>query len=47
MANDAEILTSVFPWEHSAIDAVKNPVLPALTVDRWPKWGMNHKYIST
>lgn len=31
----------VFPWERSAIDAIKRMKLPVLSSQGWPKWDMS------
>jgi hypothetical protein len=35
----------VFPWERSAIDAVKKKKLPILSSQGWPKWDMTGKNV--
>src|ERR1700694_767057 len=35
----------VFPWEDSAIDAVKNMKLPQLISTGWPKWEMTGRRV--
>lgn len=35
----------VFPWERSAIDAVKKKKLPVLSSQGWPKWEMTGKNV--
>lgn len=35
----------IFPWERSAIDAVKKKKLPVLSSQGWPKWDMTGRRV--